>query len=51
MEVGEREAVIGDQYLYQGECEYSFDRAPLPVVALLRGAAQEATAKGARSSP
>src|SRR5438034_1005540 len=48
MEVGEREGGICDQYFYHGECRCCFHRAPLPVVALLRGAPHEATAKGAR---
>src|SRR6266481_6974859 len=48
MEVGEREAGICDQHFYHGECGCPCHRAPLPVVALLRGAPHEATAEGAR---
>src|SRR5436189_134554 len=48
MEVGEREAGMYDQYFRHGECGCCFHRAPLPVVALLRGAPQEATANGVR---
>src|SRR5205809_6641313 len=48
MEVGEREGGICDQYFYHGECRCCFHRATAPVVALLRGAPHEATAKGAR---
>src|SRR6266481_9039114 len=45
MEVGEREAGICDQHFYHGECGCPCHRAPLPVVALLRGAPHEATGK------
>src|SRR6266581_4368583 len=48
MEVGEREAGMYDQYSYHGECGCCFHRAPLPVVALLRGAPHEATARSVR---
>src|SRR2546427_42917 len=50
MEVGEREAGICDQHFYHGECGCPCHRAPLPVVALLRGAPREATAKGVGGS-
>src|SRR5882724_2423958 len=48
MEVGEREAEMYDQYFQHGELGCCFHRAPLPVVALLRGAPHEATADGVR---
>src|SRR6266404_2150119 len=46
MEVGEREVGICYQHFYHSECGCPCHRAPLPVVALLRGAPHEATAKG-----
>ena len=42
------EAGIYDQYCYHGECRCCFHRAPSPVVALLRGAPHEATARSVR---
>ena len=50
MEVGEREAGMYDQYFHHGECGCCFHRAPLPVVALLRGAATRSN-RQRRSGP